>query len=869
MWVGKQLPSKVRPSTILVLASNVLEPDVVKATFSLLQDIKDIKDGRGSPLWEQKCARSPFKKCMELSVFEAFRLAPNDTYDELKISKLSSLAEVTNAISSTAESNRVNGMAFNPKDYLGSVKYDSSENIFGAGAMLVNLLGVNDEDGQDYEDYGDYEGENDSILDFEEKLVKLVNDRQFPQGMVVYPFTMRSFDDVMDQSLKTDVKTMAAGYMLIYIYVLLNLGKLNMVEQRMWLAVTGILAVMMGVITSFGLAAYLGVFYSQMNQLLPFLMLGIGVDDMFVIMQAFDNLDKEEREQELGRRFGQTMRHAGVAITITSLTDLLAFAIGATTVLPALSSFCIYAALGIFFIYFYVITFFLAWFCYDQRRVEEDRDECLCCWRRKDWEPSKCSRRSLLKIVFEWLAKILLHLPSKIAILLLTLVILAGGIYGVIRIDTFFDYNSFIEEGSYLRNFLRFKELHFPEEGQASTIYFAGVDYVEDMDKILHLLNDLEELSAPHKNNIAPNSMKFWVKDFIKFVNRKRGAYYETSFNSSYTNASFSEDLLQFLSNPSEGGMYRQDFEFEREIDFSQPVPKILLSSMSYKHPIFDHSKDGTVAMNEVFEAIERQNFSGKVFATSQAYSSYITMEIITMELCRNMAMALIVVFVSTLILIANLATSVIVLITVTLTVVNVAGYAYFWGLSIDTLFAIFMTISIGLCVDYSAHIAHAFTVEEGSSNERMKKTLIKTGPAVLNGGISTFLSFVLLFASKSIIFLTFFKIFFLVVLFGLFHGLLFLPVVLSLVGSKSNDGQQLESKPAVKSAWHKTKTFDDTSLDETKSNPSFYSVNLQPFSLPGSLEDLGESRPEKLKRGSPKKLKKNHKKTGRLPPLL
>ena len=59
----------------------------------------------------------------------------------------------------------------------------------------------------------------------------------------------------------------------------------------------------MGVVTSFGLAAYLGVFYSQMNQLLPFLMLGVGVDDMFVIMQAFDNLDKEEREEELGKRF--------------------------------------------------------------------------------------------------------------------------------------------------------------------------------------------------------------------------------------------------------------------------------------------------------------------------------------------------------------------------------------------------------------------------------------------------------------------------------------------------------------------------------------------------------------------------------------
>ena len=166
--------------------------------------------------------------------------------------------------------------------------------------MLINLLAMaeNGEDIQKYGELGSY-GESNSILDFEEKLLALVNDRQFPQSMVVYPFTMRSFDDIMEISLETDVKTMAAGYMLIYLYVLLNLGKLDLVEQRVWLAVAGIAAVMMGVITSFGIAAYLGIFYSEMNQLLPFLMLGVGVDDMFVITKAFNNLHKEEKELEI------------------------------------------------------------------------------------------------------------------------------------------------------------------------------------------------------------------------------------------------------------------------------------------------------------------------------------------------------------------------------------------------------------------------------------------------------------------------------------------------------------------------------------------------------------------------------------------
>ena len=92
----------------------------------------------------------------------------------------------------------------------------------------------------------------------------------------------------------------------------------------------------------------------------------------------------------------------------------------------------------------------------------------------------------------------------------------------------------------------------------------------------------------------------------------------------------------------------------------------------------------------------------------------------------------------------------------------------------------------MGLAVDYAAHIAHYFmTAEEGDRNERVRQTLINIGPAVVNGGFSTFLAFILLMTSKSYVFKTFFKIFFLVVTFGVYHGLVFLPVTLSLIGPK------------------------------------------------------------------------------------
>ena len=54
---------------------------------------------------------------------------------------------------------------------------------------------------------------------------------------------------------------------------------------------------------------------------------------MFVIMQSLDNLKSSDRqENNIPQNIGQTMKHAGVAITVTSMTDIVVFAVGASTV---------------------------------------------------------------------------------------------------------------------------------------------------------------------------------------------------------------------------------------------------------------------------------------------------------------------------------------------------------------------------------------------------------------------------------------------------------------------------------------------------------------------------------------------------------
>lgn len=198
---------------------------------------------------------------------------------------------------------------------------------------------------------------------------------------------------------------------------------------------------------------------------------------------------------------------------------------------------------------------------------------------------------------------------------------------------------------------------------------------------------------------------------------------------------------------------------------------------------------------------------SAKVFAMSNQYFEHLATDILTTELVRNILLALLCVFLATLFLIANLFASVIVVFSVILVLIDLSGFMFFWGLNLDILICILIIIALGLSIDYSAHIAHAFMVATGTRKERVYIALVDLGPAVLNGGFSTFLAFAVLMFTRSIFFLAFFKVFFLVVFFGLFHGLVFLPVVLSFIGPPSStpgDSMKLDSvitEPATTTA--------------------------------------------------------------------
>ena len=56
------------------------------------------------------------------------------------------------------------------------------------------------------------------------------------------------------------------------------------------------------------------------------------MDDAFVIVETWKRIDKQHPKLPIEEKMALTMKHAGVSVTVTSVSDCVAFAAGISTV---------------------------------------------------------------------------------------------------------------------------------------------------------------------------------------------------------------------------------------------------------------------------------------------------------------------------------------------------------------------------------------------------------------------------------------------------------------------------------------------------------------------------------------------------------
>ncbi|XP_001601232.1 NPC intracellular cholesterol transporter 1 [Nasonia vitripennis] len=690
------------------------------------------------------------------------------------------------------------GHPINFSELLGGITKDQNGRIVSAKVVktqwmvYINFTKVNmDEMGNDA---GTADWSTKEVFDWEhvylqelEKASKELQAQKRNNTYALYYEAGRSFGDISQDSIFHDVEKLIAGIMIMSIYVQVILSKFNWVEWRFWLTSVALFCIGGAFAVAIGLCSLFGVPYGPVHTSLPFMLMGLGVDDTFVMMAAWEEVISHEknRDKPLPERVALALSHAGAAISVTSLTDVVAFVIGASTILPSLHSFCIYAAVGVFVTFILQVTFFVAFFTLDCQRVENKRNGVLPCVTHENYVPKVADVKQNIswRLADKLYTKVVFTIPGKLVILAITITFATFGGIGSSRLEQWFDPVWFLPKESYLNHFLTVKEQEFPKVGHEATVFMSNIDFVQDFPKILNLSRTLENASFTE-------NVKNWPVDFVHFSN--------ANFNIDAENRTLLEDdfqncLSKFLFSRI-GGKYQRNFRFSGNLTCGVKAPLIEMASIDFSFSKFSSPYEWIPGMDDAKRTVAEAGFKGFATVWSEMFATWVTDKVISQEVVRNLILALICVMGMTAFLIAEPQTCLWILLCVLLTLLDVCGFMYYWGLTIDIVSCIGLELAVGLSVDYAAHVAHAFLNAgeiAGASrrvdrSSRALKAMRHIGAAVLFGAGSTLLALSLLSFSRAYVFRAFFKIFLLVIVFGLWHGLLFLPVVLSTIGPRS-----------------------------------------------------------------------------------
>ena len=118
-------------------------------------------------------------------------------------------------------------------------------------------------------------------------------------------------------------------------------------------------------------------------------------------------------------------------------------------------------------------------------------------------------------------------------------------------------------------------------------------------------------------------------------------------------------------------------------------------------------------------------------------------------------------------------------------------------GLNLNAITSTCMVMSVGIAVDFSSHVTHAFVETDGqgkTGGERASMAVTRMGRSLTTSAFTTFLSVFMLSTVNVPSNRTFFTMMSGVVLYGMAFGLLFLPILLSFFNPKYVEPVELNS---------------------------------------------------------------------------
>ncbi|XP_057724182.1 uncharacterized protein LOC130940150 [Arachis stenosperma] len=698
--------------------------------------------------------------------------------------------------------------------------------------------------------------ENGKAIAWEKAFIELAKEELLPmvqsRNLTLSFSTESSIEEELKRESTADVITILVSYIVMFGYISVTLGDTPShqssfyLSSKVLLGLSGVLLVVLSVLGSVGFFSLIGVKSTLIiMEVIPFLVLAVGVDNMCIIVDA---VKRQPSGLPIEEQISNAMGAVGPSITLASLSEILAFAVGSFISMPACRVFSMIAALAVLLDFLLQITAFVALVTLDFLRAKDSRIDCFPCIKvnSSSAEESEGIREERGGLLTRYMKEV--HAPFlglwgvKILVIAVFIAFTLASIALCTRIEPGLEQQIALPRDSYLQGY--FSNIsEYLRVGPP--LYFVVKDYNYSLESkhtnqlcsisqcdSNSLLNEISRASLVPKSSYIAKPAASWLDDFLVWISPEAFSCCRKFVNGSYcppddqppccfpdegpcglggvckdcttcfrhsdlvndrpTTAQFREKLPWFLDAlPSADCAKGGHGAYTNSVDLNGFQSGVIQASefRTYHTPV-NRQGDYVNALRAARDFCSRISASLKmdIFPYSVFYIFFEQYLDIWKIALINLAVALGAVFVVCLIITSSLWSSAIILLVLVMIVLDIMGVMAILGIQLNAVSVVNLVMSIGIAVEFCVHIAHAFMVSTGDRSQRAKIALCTMGASVFSGITLTKLVgvLVLCFATSEIFVVYYFQMYLALVIIGFLHGLVFLPVLLSLFGPPS-----------------------------------------------------------------------------------
>ncbi|VDD94405.1 unnamed protein product [Enterobius vermicularis] len=537
---------------------------------------------------------------------------------------------------------------------------------------------------------------------------------------------------------------------------------LQMNNRKIPLAIIACICPYMAASTALGALFWLGVRFGTILCVTPFLILAIGVDDSYLVINAWQRLNRSLRlyperdahgnpvETEIGTRLGMTLEDVGPSITITSLTNVLAFGIGILTPTPEIRLFCIGNTLAMIVDFFYQITFFTAVMAVMCRNEVENEKKMLNCKVKivDNQQDTQSDFRNRIRNAVKGYCRLVCSPTSMVLVVALLILYWSLSLYGTITTHTEIKPEVLFIPDSDILQAIRVRNTYITPSYSPCLVFVNNPGNIDDP-KNLRKLHKLVEAFESMPKALGRFSTKLWLRDYEDFVldadqSSEAGS---TKFYSGSTPAKENQqDILKFLEWP-EFRYWNGTLKYRLDSKGNAVVTKFFFLIAFHGDDLKIWSNRAKL-LKEVRQVADKfPEYEVSVYDEDAKFIDIIATLI--SQTAQSSACMLVCMVLVCLMFISHKTATAIASFSIASTTIGVFGFLSLWGVYLDPIVMSNVITSIGFSVDIPAHVTYHFfkagnltiffsDADGDSVEQRFEHCLSKIAFPVLQAACST-----------------------------------------------------------------------------------------------------------------------------------